>query len=167
MFVETDVQLAPANRAQVVRADTYTREALEPVPAALRELLSVQDVQGIVSNARQQLPSATPDQFVEALQDYVLKDAFIDLPEVDEPRQGLKRNHSNSEVLPARGAMGPSVRGLSSPSSELHNHRDRRGDCSVARQRPRGSEASSDEGPIEWAPSGVDAAEGEVDFQAL
>lgn len=48
------------------------------MPASLRELLSVQDVQGIVSNARQQLPSATSEQLVEALQYDVLKDAFID-----------------------------------------------------------------------------------------
>jgi hypothetical protein len=48
------------------------------VPASLRELLSVQDVQGIVSNAGQQLPSATSEQLVEALQYDVLKEAFID-----------------------------------------------------------------------------------------
>ena len=78
LFVESDVQLASSNRAQVVRTDPYTREALEPVHASLRELLSVQDVQDIVSIARQQLPSATPEQLVEALQYYMLKDAFLD-----------------------------------------------------------------------------------------
>ncbi|MDP3233790.1 MAG: hypothetical protein Q8S33_10795 [Myxococcales bacterium] len=88
VFVETDVQLAPSNRAQVVRTDRYTGEALEPVAASLHKLLSVADVRDIVSNARQQLPSATPEQLVEALQYYVLKDAFIEFRKPKHRGQG-------------------------------------------------------------------------------
>lgn len=77
-FVEADVRLSASTRAQVVKTDLYTLEPLEPVEPALRRLLSVQDVQGIVSNARQQLGSASIGQLVEALQYYAINDAFID-----------------------------------------------------------------------------------------
>ena len=78
LFAEADVQLTPSIRAQVAETDRYTQEPLEPVHPALRRLLSVQDVQGIVSNALQLEPNATVSQLVEALQCYVSKDAFID-----------------------------------------------------------------------------------------
>lgn len=78
LFVESDVQLSVLSRAQIVKTDPYTLEPLEFVEPTLRQLLSVQDVQGIVSNALQQEPHATVAQLVEALQYYVSKDAFID-----------------------------------------------------------------------------------------
>ncbi len=85
LFVETDVQLAPTNRAQIVRTDDFTQEPLEPVAPMLSQLLSVQETQDIVSNARQQLAKPTTEQLVEALQYYVLKDAFI---EFAKPKRG-------------------------------------------------------------------------------
>jgi len=78
LFVEADARLSASTRSQVVKTDPYTLEPLEPVEPALRRLLSVQDVQGIVSNARQQVASATVAQLIEALQYYVFNDAFVD-----------------------------------------------------------------------------------------
>ena len=80
LYVQADVKLGASVKAQVVKTDPYTLEALEPVPANYRRLLSVQDVRGVVDNARQQLAVPTADQLVEALQYYVLRDAFLQIP---------------------------------------------------------------------------------------
>ncbi|MBL8918239.1 MAG: hypothetical protein JNJ54_05225 [Myxococcaceae bacterium] len=85
LYLEPDVKLTAAVKAQVVRTDPYSLEPLEDVPPQYRRLLSVQDVQGIVSNARQQLGKPTTAQLVEALQYYVTKDAYLEFPQ---PKRG-------------------------------------------------------------------------------
>ncbi len=85
LYLESDVKLMASVNAQVVKTDPYSLEPLEDVPTQYRRLLSVQDVQGIVSNARQQLGKPTTEQLVEALQYYVTKDAYLEFPK---PKRG-------------------------------------------------------------------------------
>jgi hypothetical protein len=96
LYLEADVKLTASVKAQVVRTDPYSLEPLENVPPHYRRLLSVQDVQGIVSNARQQLGMPTTEQLVEALQYYVTKDAFIEFPKPKRSGESAAARRSRS-----------------------------------------------------------------------
>jgi hypothetical protein len=67
-------------RCVVLERDVYSEE---PPPFAqahsLRRILSVQQVQDIVENARMQLPAPTLEQLVEAFNYYFARDAFLEL----------------------------------------------------------------------------------------
>jgi hypothetical protein len=77
LYLETEVEWRPQTRAQVVQTDRFTLEPIESVEPGLRRVLSMQDVQQVVTNARAQVATPTIEQLVEALRYYALKDAFI------------------------------------------------------------------------------------------
>jgi hypothetical protein len=85
LYVESETFWNPQTRAQIVATDRYTLEPAEPVADGLRPVLSVQDVQQVVHNARAQVGQATSGQLVEALRYDTLRDAFITFPR-REPR---------------------------------------------------------------------------------
>ena len=77
LYLQPETSWSKRTIAQVVETDRYTREPAEPVVAGLRRVLSMQDVKGVVLNARAQRAQVSTEELVEALRYYALKDAFI------------------------------------------------------------------------------------------
>lgn len=74
---EPEAQWRARTRGQVVATESFKLAQLTRVEERLRRLLSIHDVQAVVTNTRAQVARPTTEQLVEALRFYVLRDAFI------------------------------------------------------------------------------------------